>query len=73
MWALARSDELQDLRTIRTLRLNYNKFEKFPLVVAQLPRLQSLEISGNGLQALDPVIGNMQGACPQASCGTFGG
>ena len=51
-----------ELRTLRMLRLNYNKFTTLPLVVTQLPQLHILEISGNALTVLDPMVANMTGA-----------
>ena len=56
--------EFAELRTLKILRLNYNKLEAFPVQVVQLPRLQKLELSGNLISVIDPAISSMQGARP---------
>ena len=44
--------DLVELKNLRSLRLNYNKFEEVPSIVSSFPKLQLLELSGNQLEAV---------------------
>ena len=55
-------DELAELRNIRNIRLNYNKFEHIPKVLTKLKRLTKLELGGNLLRDVDYAVGDLPAA-----------
>jgi len=54
-------DSLGQLSHLKVLFISFNKFERFPEVITQLPQLRSLDISRsylkNGKLALKPKLG----------------
>ena len=55
-------DELAELRNLRNIRLNYNKFEHIPKVLTKLKRLTKLELGGNLLRDVDYAVGDLPAA-----------
>eukprot|EP00898_Chlorokybus_atmophyticus_P005213 jgi/Chlat1/5693/Chrsp38S05540 len=56
-------EELADLKTLRVLRLNYNRLQRMPAggVLAALPKLQVLELSGNHITELSDEVALLTG------------
>ena len=49
-------DDFGDFKSLRVLRLNYNRLSAFPTVLVGLPRLASLELSGNQILRVDGAV-----------------
>eukprot|EP00899_Mesostigma_viride_P013144 jgi/Mesvir1/21830/Mv04215-RA.1 len=57
---VALPDDIVELRMLRVVKLNYNKFTTVPHILINLPRLQVLEMSGNLLTEVPEHIVEMQ-------------
>ena len=52
-------DELAELRTLKSVKLNYNKFESIPAVLSTLPRLTNVELGGNLITEVDETVSQL--------------
>ena len=55
-------DELAELRSLKVVRLNYNKLEHLPKVLTRLKRMTRLEMGGCLLREVDETVGSLPGS-----------
>jgi Leucine-rich repeat (LRR) protein len=53
-------DEIQRMKNLETLNLNYNRIEKLPSEIGDLENLEKLGLSNNNLQNLPESISELE-------------